>query len=411
MEFERLSGPSCGFPLGRRIVESIPSSPEPSSSSTQSNRTVPTNAALKSPPQFRNPNESPPESSQLGEEIPRNIQCLLSRYFKAKHTTTVPLEIYCIQVHRVNGTVDGRAAVYQGCLRGEHVEVRGYTLPSMKLLKSSEKMLVAAGRMFSEPVVLARIKPYSNDFRIWRGAADDGTGQPVITRYIPKHGKKVDHKRKPSSAPKDRAKKRPAKSGANVKSVEDETQADVLETTHATPGASSTVNMGDQLEREDSEVSNAPTSSVLVRALKHSLVNGVADKVKPHPDASSSAASMTTLRRGQNNTLERPTPTITMEIAQSTTFHFVSAQTGMVSRKRTLRKVETVATLFTHAYAGDVITERPGGMPILEATVGELGETVKVVDGDDFEDLVEAIATNDCWAHGAGCEVYVSGIS
>lgn len=249
----------------------------------------------------------------------------------------------------MNGTVDGRAAVYQGWLTGEHVEVRGYTLPSMKQLKSSEKMLVAAERMFPEPVVLARIKPHSNDFRIWRGAADEGTGQPVITRHIAKHGKKADHKRKPSPAPKDRAKKRPAKSRANLKSVGDETQADVLETTHANPGASSTFKMGDQLEPGDSEVSNAPTSSVLVRALKHCLVNGVADKVKPHPDASSSAASMTTLRRGQSTALEQPMPTITMEIAQSTTFHFVSAQTGMVSCKRTLLKVENVAMLFTRS--------------------------------------------------------------
>ena len=122
----------------------------------------------------------------LGEELPRSVQDLLSGYFKARNTTVVPSEIYCIQAHRVYSTIDKRRAVYRCFLTGQQVEVRAYSLPSMRH-KNSEKLLVAAGRMFPQPIVLARIKPHSNDFRNWLGAADNGTGAPVIQRFIPEH--------------------------------------------------------------------------------------------------------------------------------------------------------------------------------------------------------------------------------
>ena len=48
---------------------------------------------------------------------------------------------------------------------------------------SGERLIVASGQDLSDPVILARTKPHSKDFRIWEGAKDS-KGPVIATRCL-----------------------------------------------------------------------------------------------------------------------------------------------------------------------------------------------------------------------------------
>lgn len=50
--------------------------------------------------------------------------------------------------------------------------------------KASERLLVAHGGPLVEPIVLARTKRYSNEFRAWQGVHDDSTAPAVVIRKV-----------------------------------------------------------------------------------------------------------------------------------------------------------------------------------------------------------------------------------
>ena len=395
-----------------------------------------------------------PASSVLGDELPRNIQDLLQAYFRAKNTSTVPAEIYCIQVPRVNFTVDGKRAIYIHN-SGEHVEVRGYTLPSMIQTKGSERLLVAVARAFPQPIILARMKPHGGTFRQWYGAADDGSSPPIITRRIPEHGSKVEHR---SSGSKVAHRRRKSSIGTNttkrqrVNKREDEEVT--LDASEEQVKDRDEAHRGSILILDDDNHSafeytghEATESTLKRRGSRNRLARTVEDEddeeeAEPSPDvAERTAQALTpvrTSRRGGNRYnlhKERPArdkgrstslmstshtnavsaellPETTPTVAENTTFHFISSVTGEKVRKRALAKIDNVEVLFTHAYAADVIPIDPKGKKLaaLEARIGDYGEAIRVVDDEDFGDLIGGIVQEGCWEQGVGCEVYVTGL-
>ena len=106
--------------------------------------------------------------------------------------------------------------------------------------------------------------------------------------------------------------------------------------------------------------------------------------------------------------LPRTTPTV----AENTTFYFISSVTREKVRKRALAKIDNAEILFTHAYTADVIPIDPKGKKLvaLEARTGGIGEAIRIVDDEDFGDLVDAIVQEACWEQGFGCEFLVTGL-
>ena len=325
-----------------------------------------------------------PVSNTLGHELPRNVQDLLQAYFAAKNTTMVPTEIYCIQSHRVNTTIDGKRAAYMWHSSGEHVQVRGYSLPSMKH-KNSEQLLVAAGRTFPQPIVLARTKPHSNQFRRWFGAADDGTSAPIVPRSIPDHGLRAENKRRASSMSADTAKKRRVAVKKENGAVSHDASEDVvaIEDDDDTITVDSHTYRSPKIARERRATNSRPAWSV----------DGDEEEqlVGPHSHKARTALSASALSPGSPSVnlkiqhVEQPArykrrdvsrtstpyhyvdvssellPQTTPTVAEHTIIHFISSITGEETRKRTLGKVENVEALFPHAYAADVLSMNAKG--------------------------------------------------
>ena len=323
----------------------------------------------------------------LGEELPRSVQDLLSGYFKARNTTVAPSEIYCIQAHRVYSTIDKRRAVYRCFLTGQQVEVRAYSLPSMRH-KNSEKLLVAAGRMFPQPIVLARIKPHSNDFRTWLGAADNGTGAPVIQRFIPEHlqgGKQAAEERRAEFMNHTNTKRR--------RTVKVEVEDDLVdEDNHDGPF----VAMDD--EDDDSVISSSTHRRRQLQSRSRTRETATGNSAHSQSPAHQAPVASTA-----------DSTQVPLTVAEHTTIHFISSATGEVARKRNLGKIENVESLFTHAFAADVVLGSKR-LAVLEAVIGDQGPKVRIVDEDDYGDMVKAVVMNECWELANGCDVYVSGL-
>lgn len=373
-------------------------------------------------------------SSALGEELPRNIQDLLKGYFKAKKLTVVPPEIYCIQSHRVYTTIDGKKAVYQCHRTGEHVEVRAYSLPTMKH-KNNHRLLVAVGRASAQPIVLARTKPHSNEFREWLGAPDDGTTAPVITRSIPDHGLKVGNKRQKISTGAVVANRLKALFNKEDEAdshdlVEDLIPVQIDDDTimvdhgiHEPVGQSierrvSRNRLAYTIEDDDEDTAesspepagrNGHASSPLSTSRQsRNLVDSAQQRRARNKGRTTSRVSTPRMTDISSDLLPQTTPTV----AENTIFYFISALTGEKVRKRALAKVDNVEVLFTHVYAADAIPNDSKGKKLaaLEVRVGDFGEAIRIVDDEDFGALVDAIVREDCWEQGMGCEVFVTGL-
>ena len=386
----------------------------------------------------------------LGEELPRNVQDLLQAYFRAKNTTKVPEETYCIQSPRVHTTTDGKRVTYISQTI-ENVEVRAYTLPSMsKYKKCGEKLLVATGRSFPVPIVLARTKPHSNTFRQWLGAADDGTGAPVVTRHIPNRGHKVENRKRKSSISTDRTTRRKAikmedeeaSIGASEELVDDGdfvnddyiAVPDESERTLTDAAARELAErmitrragndpLENTVDEEEGEDDDAKSTKQYPKALSQvtqartpvlKALRGSSYFNEPRKHSAGDKGRSTTSARAPGSTMISCglSPQITPTVAEHTTFYFVSALTGEKVRKRALAKIDNVEVLFAHAYAADVIPmdRRGKKLAALEVRVGDVGEAIRIVDDEDFGDLVDAIVREDCWEQGVGCEVYVTGL-
>lgn len=276
--------------------------------------------------------------------------------------------------------------------------------------KQSERLLVAAGRAFTKPIVLARTKSHSNEFRIWNGASDTGTGPAVVSRSIPNHGKKAENRKRASSTSEQPARKKAAvkkKESVNVEEDDDDARSEVAVESHR---------KGVQAERRDSSGS-----------------------ASYHPSASSSPAPPATsadLLTHQEQSPITITPTLSTmntpvypahlpdrrlplaapapnnnSVENNTVFQFVSNSTAGVTRTRTLSKCNTVDKLFTHAYAANTLT--PGRPALLEASVesrNSSSDPIRIVDEDDFDDLVQAIVKDGCCDNGEGCLVLITAI-
>ena len=373
-------------------------------------------------------------SGVLGEELPRNIQDLLRGYFKAKKTIVVPPEIYCIQSHRVYTTIDGKKAVYRCHQTGEHVQVRAYSLPTMKQ-KNNHRLLVAVGRALPKPIVLARTKPHSNEFREWLGGADDGTTAPVIPRSIPDHGSKVENKRQKISIEQDVAnrlnvvfKKEDEADGSGF--VEDLDPVQMHDDTIVVDHGAHKPN-GQAIERrvsrnrltytiEDDDEDTAESSPQPVGRKGHGSSplstsrrsRNLVDSAPQRPARNKGRTIPRLSTPRMPDTSSDLLPQTTSTVAENTIFYFISALTGEKVRKRALAKVDNVELLFAHAYAADVIPidSKDKKLAALEVRVGGFGEAIRIVDDEDFGDLVDAIVREDCWEQGVGCEVYVTGL-
>ncbi len=339
--------------------------------------------------------------SILGEELPRNVQDLLQAYFRTKNTTIVPEETYCIQQPRLHSTTNGKRVTYIS-QTAENVQVRGYTLPSMRHdKKSGEKLLVATGRAFPQPIVLARTKPHSKTFRQWLGAADDGTSAPVITRFVPNRGPKVENKRRRSSPGADTTKRRRfmkmedeglgLDAGNNFVAIQDDD-----DTITGAPGAhelseppieprSSRNHLANTLDDDDDKVVNADLKADGLSAETSTPVptsRPVSIDIDiPHQRSGRKMGCTTTSISSPriNVVSSELLPQTTLTVEENTTFQFISSLTREKVRKRTLAKIDNVEVLFTHAYAADVIPIDSKGkkLPTLEAITGDSGEAIE----------------------------------
>jgi hypothetical protein len=364
---------------------------------------------LNSAPAFNStPNFTRSTVPVLGEELPRNVQDLLQGYYQANNTTTVPNEIYCIQVPRVHETTQGKPAVYTCHLTNEVVELRGYKLPSMKK-KQSERLLVAVGRAFTQPVVLARTKSHSNEFRIWRGAADDGSGSAVITRSVPNHGKKLENrKRKSSSADGPPAKKKNKKKDSK-KDSKNEIATDEAANEDASSALAPELRPHSvKTEHRDSSsfqpsIGSSPSSPATPAEIDQSPVAMAPDM---------SALNSANLPQLPDNHFIPTAPAFNGDsIENQTFFHFMSSEARQVVRQRPMSKCNTVDKLFTHAHAANTIP--PNKPAVLQATVEsehESSRPIRIVDEEDYADLLTAVANSACWMNGEQCHILISDV-
>jgi hypothetical protein len=267
--------------------------------------------------------------------------------------------------------------------------------------KQSERLLVATGRAFTHPVVLARTKSHSNEFRIWRGAADDGSGSPVITRSVPNHGKKLEiRKRKSSSACGPPAKKKALKKEVAKDEVGNEDASSALTS---------------ELRRRSVQTEHRNSSSFQPSIA--SSPSGPATPAEPDQSAITMAPDMSALNSADLSQLPNdhfiPAAPASNDdsIENHTFFHFMSSETRKVVRQRPMSKCNSVDKLFTHAQAAGTIP--PDRHPVLEATVEsehESSRAIRIVDEEDYADLLAAVANSGCWMNGEQCHVLITEI-
>lgn len=146
-------------------------------------RATPANTTTKSP--------EAPGQVRFPAELPGNLADLFRQYFIANNSNTVPIDIYYMQVpwvhrmHNAKNKKDATVAAYYHGPTGQEVEVRGFSLSWMLDVpggRNSQRLLVASGQPFAEPVILARIIKGSSEFRIWRGVDDNPYEQAVVVK-------------------------------------------------------------------------------------------------------------------------------------------------------------------------------------------------------------------------------------
>lgn len=140
-------------------------------------------------------NQSPkvPGQVRFPAELSANLAEMFREFFRANDDNTVPVDIYYMQVpwifrmHNAKNKQDATVAAYYHGATGHEVMVRAFSLPWMLDLpggRNSQRLLVASGPPFTEPVILARIKKGSSEFRIWRGVNDDPYEQAVVVKKM-----------------------------------------------------------------------------------------------------------------------------------------------------------------------------------------------------------------------------------
>lgn len=360
-------------------------------------------------PAHHKPNSPTEPHPSIAHELPRNVQELLHGYFEKHQTIQVPSEIYYQQVGRVFSTVDGKPAIYVAYPTGEHVKVHAYILPQMRETKSSERLLVAEGRPFDAPIVLARTKPHSNTYRAWQGASDDPLGPPVVQRQIIDSGRSKTKRRRSTSAAVQADECRPVL-GKRRTFGEDQNHfgerdlgldrtahthlstdpAMVSQTALASnPNIESPIgnkhpSTAAGLEAPLDPLPNLPDVALLPRVEGQALTT-----VNKEPDINPGS----TLRPTQNQRL-------------LTTLNFMPHVAGQ-TRSRDLLTCGSYDALLRNAVAGDVFPASEC-VHVLSATINDQQARITVADEVDFDILLRAIEADDCWKEVGGlCQVTI----
>ena len=298
--------------------------------------------------------------------LPAHLKQLLRDYFEANKTDQVPNEIYCIQSHRVFGTVarystggKGKQAIYVSPKSGGRLDIETFTLRSCAKRhgKISECLLVASGQDLPEQVILARQKPYSNDFRAWAGVADIG-GPVIATRCL------LDHESNEEAA---LVSKRSARDLSNF-----------LKRQGITPLATSTVpdrepTLGAAMgsERRAKRLKVAATSDTGLNG--QGFTNKGSPNIVPLPAIAPPDGVIPHYRE----------PAFVSARPYDIKIRFLNDQDEEVRPPRSLADCNTIEKIFGNATVGGLLSIRD--FAVVKASVD--GKELALVDDHDFQDL------------------------
>ena len=275
-------------------------------------------------------------------------------------------------------------------MTGEKLFVRALTLDWMKREakpKNSERLLVASGGPLTEPIVLARMKAFSGDYRAWGGVYDDPTAQPTVVRKVVS-----------DALIGDEAGRRLSLTNATTNTEEVPSSAKPGGKRREKRRASAPQPQAQDARRPKSEsieatIARIPPAPPVLHAHPHPLA-------PPHHQSDAA-------------TIHKATHTAFHFYATPPTFSPQAAADATIIPARTRLAIhcQTHHTLFMNALASGVICEKNDRFPVLECEVTTTwGRKWKLVvaDGVDFMELVRVILAEESWGGAEeGCVVAV----
>ena len=281
----------------------------------------------------------------------------------------------------------------------------------MRDTKNHERLLVAEGRPFDAPIVLARTKPYSKEYRSWKGASDDPLGPPVVQCQIVDGGRSTAMRQgsisvdRPAVENKSVLGKRRAFGGYQHHLSEGDPGTDQMAYAHLhtdpNPEILSQNALASNLNLESSVGKSRPSTTKGLEASQDPLRNP--PKVALPPSAHGQA-----LTTGNKEPDVNPGPTLRLTQDQRllTTLNF-TPYVGAQSRRRDLLTCGNYYALLRNAIAADVFPASDF-VHVLSATINDQQVPITVADEVDFELLVRAIEADDCWKEVSGqCQVMI----